>query len=117
MRPFGCTLHLAAVDDERGGQLFKCDPAGHFFGWKSLATGPKDQEANNILEKMLKKNGGGKGNDTITIRNAIDCLQRVLEADMKPKDLEVAIVDAKGGYRILGEEEVDRHLTAIHEED
>lgn len=116
MRPFGCTLHFSACDDEKGGQLFRCDSAGHTFGWKSVATGPKDQEASNFLEKMLKKNNNGRGTDTQTIRCAIDCLQRVLELDMKPKDLEVSIVDEKG-YRMLQDSEVDDHLTAIHEED
>lgn len=27
---------VLGIDDEKGPQLFKCDPAGHFFGHKVL---------------------------------------------------------------------------------
>lgn len=29
---------VLGIDDEKGPQLFKCDPAGHFFGHKVLAN-------------------------------------------------------------------------------
>ena len=33
-RSFACIMMLAAVDDEKGPQLFKVDPAGHVLGYK-----------------------------------------------------------------------------------
>lgn len=29
---------ILGIDDENGPQLFKCDPAGHFFGHKVFVT-------------------------------------------------------------------------------
>ena len=42
--------------------------------------------------------------------------QRVLESDMKPAEIEGMVVDKKGD-RLLGDQEVDDHMTAIHEQD
>lgn len=116
VRPLGATMHLAAFDDEKGAQLWRVDPSGHFFGYKALATGPKDQEANNALEKVVKKTEGG-GDHLNTIRKAVDVLQVVLSQDLKPQDIEVGMVQGDGNFRLLSAAEVDDHLTAIHEED
>lgn len=119
-RPLACTVHLAAVDDETGAQLWKCDPSGHFFGWKASAIGPKDQEANNALEKIWKKtNGESELNETV--QKTIDCLQVVLAQDVKPVDIEVGVAyvtpEGDSDFKILTDAEVDDHLTAIHEQD
>ncbi len=34
MRPLAVVPILAAIDEERGPQLFKVDPAGYFVGYK-----------------------------------------------------------------------------------
>jgi len=39
---------------EKGPQLFRSDPAGHYLGFKACAAGAKEQEANNFLEKKVK---------------------------------------------------------------
>lgn len=44
------------MDDEFGPQLYKCDPAGTFIGYKACVSGQKDQEAINFLEKKFKNN-------------------------------------------------------------
>ncbi|CAD7954109.1 unnamed protein product [Amoebophrya sp. A25] len=116
MRPLGAVIHLCAVDDEKGPQLWKIDPSGHYFGWKALATGPKDQEANNMLEKVVKQTDGN-GERTLTIRKTLDVLMQTLAQDVKPTDVEVGVVTAEGGFRMLSVQEIDDHLTAIHEQD
>jgi len=85
VRPLACTVHFVAIDDERGAQLYKCDPSGHFFGWKASAIGHKEQEASNMLEKVIKKTDG-KGESLETIRKCIDCLSQTLGMDLKPAD-------------------------------
>ncbi|CAH1441347.1 unnamed protein product [Lactuca virosa] len=32
MRPLGVVAMVLGIDDDNGPKLFKCDPAGHFFG-------------------------------------------------------------------------------------
>jgi 20S proteasome subunit alpha 1 len=78
------------VDDEKGPQLFKIDPAGHFWGYKATAAGVKDQEAQNYLEKKIKANAN-MDHET-TIHTAITCLQSVLSADFKPSEIEVGVI-------------------------
>merc|ERR1712070_11421 len=41
LRMLACNVILAAVDDERGPNIFKIDPAGAFFPFKGTAAGSK----------------------------------------------------------------------------
>lgn len=82
---------LIGYDDERGPQLFKCDPAGYillkgnvhltfaFFtinryynGYKATTAGTKHQEALNHLEKKLKKNPELNTEDTLEVIAMLD---------------------------------------------
>lgn len=114
-RIFAVVVMLMAVDDELGPQLWRVDPAGVCMGYKAAAAGVKEQEAVNNLEKKIKAAGGLGSRDEVT-RKAVDTLQAVLGEDFKARDLEVAVVTAEGAT-ILGDEEVDAHLTAIAEAD
>lgn len=66
---------IIAIDEEEGPQVFKFDPAGFVAGYRACASGAKEQEANNLLEKLLKK----KKTDTTeqVVRLAISALQQV----------------------------------------
>ena len=120
MRPYGATMTLIGMDDEFGPQLFKVDPAGHFAGYRATACGPKEKEATTFLEKKFRA-AGDEGlllNQVDLVRLAIDALQTVLSLDLKPSDLEVAIVSKDTPkFTILTEQEIDDHLTAIAEKD
>lgn len=48
------TMMMIGLDEELGPQLFMCDPAGYYIGYKATASGVKKQEAMNYLEKQLK---------------------------------------------------------------
>jgi hypothetical protein len=50
-----CKEWLLGYDDEHGPQVFKCDPAGYYCGYKATAAGVKQLEANSFLEKKIKK--------------------------------------------------------------
>merc|ERR1719482_1841184 len=48
---------MIGIDDEGENklpQLFRCDPAGYYVGYKATSAGQKEQEANNWLEKRYK---------------------------------------------------------------
>lgn len=54
---------LIGIDAELGPQVFKLDPAGYFVGFHATASGQKQQEAMNHLEKKWKKLDSGRGAD------------------------------------------------------
>lgn len=58
---------LVGHDDELGPQLYKCDPAGYYVGYKATSAGAKQQESLNYLEKKLKKNPELNMEDTIEV--------------------------------------------------
>ncbi|KAI9789106.1 MAG: Proteasome subunit YC7alpha/Y8 (protease yscE subunit 7) [Peltula sp. TS41687] len=126
MRPLGVAMTLISLDSEVGPQLYKCDPAGYYVGYKATASGPKQQEALNHLEKKLKNKecAGGSWEDVVEL--GISTLSTVLSVDFKKGELEVGIVggprrDGKEGsdpaFRALTEEEIEERLQAISEKD
>ncbi|KAF5732105.1 proteasome subunit alpha type-6 [Tripterygium wilfordii] len=111
--PFAMVL---GVDDEEGAQLYKCDPAGHFFGHKATSAGVKEQEAINFLEKKMKNDPAFSYEETV--QTAISALQSVLQEDFKATEIEVGVVRKENPvFRVLSTEEIDEHLTVISERD
>ncbi|KAB5552258.1 hypothetical protein DKX38_009569 [Salix brachista] len=116
MRPLGVVAMIVGIDEENGPQLYKCDPAGHFFGHKATSAGLKEQEAINFLEKKMK-------NDPVlsyeeTVQTAISALQSVLQEDFKATEIEVGVVRTGDRvFSVLSTDEIDEHLTAITERD
>ena len=126
MRPLGVATTLISVDSEFGPQLYKCDPAGYYVGYKATASGPKQQEALNHLEKKLKNKDQAEGTWEDVVELGITTLSTVLSVDFKKGELEVGIVGApplgsKDGFstnfRALTEDEIDERLQAISEKD
>lgn len=126
MRPYGVATTLISLDSELGPQLFKCDPAGYYIGYKGTAAGPKQQEALNHLEKKLKNKDHAEGSWEEVVELAITTLSTVLSMDFKKTEIEIGIVggpraDGKEGtdpgFRKLTEEEIDERLQAIAEKD
>ncbi|KAK1313317.1 Proteasome subunit alpha type-6 [Acorus calamus] len=116
MRPLGVVAMVLGIDEENGPQLFKCDPAGHFFGHKATSAGLKEQEAINFLEKKMKNDPAFSYEETV--QTAISALQSVLQEDFKATEIEVGVVRKDNLiFRVLTTEEVDEHLTAISERD
>lgn len=112
-RAFAAFMILGAVDDERGPQLFKIDPAGHFVGYKACAAGVKEAEAANLLEKEVKKDETLP--DDATIRMALMTFQTLLSADFKSHEIEVAVISGGERFRLLSTEEIDAQLHVLAE--
>lgn len=77
MRPLCVVSLLFSFDDEKGPQLFKIDPAGHYMGYKGTATGEKEQSATNNLEREFKKNSSLSTDEAVRV--AIQSLQNVFK--------------------------------------
>ncbi len=112
MRPLGVANTLISVDSEFGPQLYKCDPAGYYVGYKATASGPKQQEALNHLEKKLKNKDCAEGTWEDVVELGISTLSTVLSVDFKKSELEVGIV---GGPRSDGKEGSDPGFRALTE--
>lgn len=147
IRPLGVCAIFIAVDDETGPQVFKCDPAGAYGGFRACAAGEKEQEANTALEKKLLVHAAATGaaaaldeeeEDTsgvvgveqnvrvlsrdAAVKLAISTLQNVCSSDMRGSDIEVGIVDATPEvhdtrFRVLTTAEVDKYLEEIAQSD
>ena len=126
MRPLGVAQTLISVDSEYGPQLYKCDPAGYYVGYKATASGPKQQEAFNHLEKKLKNKDHAEGSWEDVVELGISTLSTVLSVDFKKGELEVGVVgaprpgDKEGSdpsFRALTEDEIEERLQAISEKD
>jgi 20S proteasome subunit alpha 1 len=129
---------LIGIDPELGPQIFKLDPAGYYVGFHATAAGQKQQEAMNYLEKKWKRlesfNTGGNedagaagralGRDKV-VEMAIEALSTVHSTDYKVGEVEISIVSTaaeeedrhRGRWRVLSDEEVERHLLAYGEKD
>lgn len=120
MRPLGVSMIIIGMDEEEGASLYKCDPAGHYVGYRACAAGAKEQEALNFLQNKFKPGEGGQVelNEEDTIQTAIAALQSVLSADFKPEEIEVAVVSKTNPkFHLLSAKEIEDHLTALAERD
>ena len=121
LRPLGIAMILVGIDVEgetKIPQLFRCDPAGHFVGFKATSAGQKEQEANNFLEKRYKTEENPSLSYDDTVQLALACMQNVLGSDLKATDVEAAVVrnDALKFTRLTSEE-IEAQLTALAERD
>ena len=112
-RALACVMLLIGVDDEKGAQVLKVDPAGHYLPYKAVATGKSEAEAMNFLEKRVAELGSLDENGTIEM--AISAMQYVLSTDFKSSEIEVASITSGGKFRVLGETDIDDRLNAISE--
>ena len=114
MRPLGVSHMYISIDEEKGPQLFKVDPAGYYVGYKACAAGSKEQEATNQLELKFKNDPEFSYDDAL--QAAISALQSVLSEDFKSHEIEVGVVrmgeDVKSTeFKMLSNAEVDEVLT------
>lgn len=98
--------------------MYRCDPAGYFAGYSACSSGQKEQEANNLLEKSVKKFEDSEGMTFAqAVETAVVSLQTVVGSDLQPNDIEIAVVGSDGLFRVLSQEEIDHHLTVISNRD
>jgi len=111
-RPLACIGLFVGVDDEKGPQVFKVDCAGHYLPFFAAASGPKEQEAMNFLEKRVNEMKDFDKDQVI--RTAITCLGHVLGSDFRGTEIEVGSVQGiSGKFEVLSEDEIEEHLNAI----
>lgn len=121
MRPLGIAMIIIGIDVEgetKIPQLYRCDPAGYYVGYKATSSGQKEQEANNFLEKRYKADPNPALSYDDTVQLALACLQNVLGSDLKASDLEASVVRNDNlKFTQLSSDDIEAHLTALAERD
>lgn len=64
---------VIGIDEEHGAQVYKCDPAGYYCGFKATAAGVKQTEATSFLEKKVKKKLDWTFEQTIEVQKKSLC--------------------------------------------
>merc|ERR1719440_105060 len=121
MRPLGIAMIIIGIDVEGEAkipQLFRCDPAGYYVGYKATSAGQKEQEANNFLEKRYKADPNPSLSYDDTVQLARACLQNVLGSDLKAPDIEACVVKNDNlKFTRLTEDELETQLNSLAERD
>lgn len=116
MRLRAVVSFLIGIDEEKGPQLFKVDPAGLVQGYKAAITGPKEQEGTNYLEKQFKKKEEYSKDEAI--QQTIACLQQITSNDFKASDVEIGILtNDNTEFRKLTSSEIEEHLNILADRD
>lgn len=105
---------LTGIDLELGPQIFKLDPAGYYVGFHATASGTKQQEAMNFLEKGYKKGWKLEKLDDV-VELAIQSLSTVLATDLKAGEIEIGVVSKEDRrFRKVRFFDFSRHLVDSH---
>lgn len=112
-RAMACVMLIIGYDDEKGSQVFKVDPSGHYLPYKAVSAGKAEPEAMNFLEKRIAEFPSLDENGTIEM--AISAMMYVLSTDFKSSEIEVGVISKGGKFRTLKDEEIEERLNAISE--
>lgn len=112
-RTLACFILLIGFDDEKGAQVFKIDPAGHYLPYKGTAIGKYEPEAMNFLEKKVSELDTMDENTTIEM--AIMAMQHVLSTDFKGTEVEVGVVTEGSKFYTLSSHQIEERVNAISE--
>lgn len=143
MRPLGVIVTFISFDDEKAAMVYKMDPAGFYCGYSATASGPKQQELNSYLEKLLKKKEMKESRpddlerkyddeDDERIENShpvtensweflvekgIKIMSEVLGQDYKQQELEIGVASKETGFFKLSVGQIEQRLASIAEQD
>jgi 20S proteasome subunit alpha 1 len=112
-RALACVMIFIGFDDEKGAQVFKVDPAGHYLPYKACSMGKFEPEAMNFLEKKVGDLGGLEEEDTVEM--AIMAMQYVLSTDFKSHEIEVGVISEGKKFRVLKDNEIEARVNSISE--
>jgi proteasome alpha subunit len=86
------------------------DPSGTYWSYWAAAIGSGAQAAKEVLEKEYNPNMGLEDSIKLSLR----ALNQVLESELDPTKVEVAVVDVKSKiFKRLSSSEVQGYINAI----
>jgi len=108
-RPFGVALLIGGYDDIKGPQLFHTDPSGTFVEYKAKAIGSASEGSQKRLEQDYDADMSLEDAQSLSL----DILKDAMEEKMSSKNIEVARVTKKDGFKMLSYDELDALLAKM----
>ena len=106
VRPFGVSLIIAGVDENRGPVVYLTDPTGAYLSFDAIAIGAGSDQVNEYLEKNYDSKMSLE--DGITL--AIECIYLVSEDKQGTAHIKTAVVETETKtMRKLTEDEIAKH--------
>jgi proteasome alpha subunit len=103
VRPFGVSIIFGGVD-KTGPRVFTTDPSGSYRGYKAVAVGIGRETVEGILNEEYREDLSLDD----TIKLAIKCLTRALEARGEPKRIKISFVPKETQkLQALSEEKIE----------
>ena len=110
VRPFGAAFLIAGIDPDGTVRLFETDPSGAVVAYKASAIGVGRAAAMELLEEKYR----GTLTQDAAIKLGLSALYKHVDTSQPlvggEPTVDVAVVTAKDGYRLLGADEVKRYL-------
>ncbi|KXB03743.1 proteasome subunit alpha [candidate division MSBL1 archaeon SCGC-AAA261F19] len=109
VRPFGARFLIGGVE-ESGSYLFETDPSGVVVAYKAHAIGGGANDAIEVLEDKYDEKM--EMDDIILL--ALNALDKVIEAELKPTNVEMATIKAETKkFQKLANEDLLKHIKRL----
>ncbi len=109
VRPFGVSLIFGGVD-KTGCRLFATHPSGTYRGHKAIAVGAGKETVMNILKEEYREDM----NIEDTIKLAVKCLVKALEARQLPPRIKVAVIPIETKkMEMLSDEKIEGYVKKL----
>jgi len=109
VRPFGVSI-IFGGNDKTGNRLFSTDPSGTYRAYKAVAVGVGRE----TVEGILKTEYSEDLSLDETVKLAIKCLKKALQARDEQLRVKVAVIPASTKtFQPMSDEEIDKILKTV----
>ena len=109
VRPFGVSIIFGGID-KTGNRLFSTDPSGTYRAYKAIAVGVGRE----TVEGILKTEYNEDMNLEATIKLAIKCLKKALQARDEQLRVKIAAIPASTKlFKMISDEKIDNIMKTV----
>ncbi|MFQ6081695.1 MAG: proteasome subunit alpha, partial [Candidatus Bathyarchaeia archaeon] len=109
VRPFGVSIIFGGID-KTGNRLFATDPSGSYRGYKAVAVGIGRETVESILKEEYREDMSLDD----TIKLAVKCLTKALEARGEPKRIKIGMIPtATKKLKMLTDKEIEAYQRGL----
>lgn len=102
VRPYGVSLLIGGVDEDKKVHVFLTDPSGAFWGYHACAIGSGSPQAREFLSKEYKPDLSFEDLQLLTLK----ALKEVIEGDLEADRVEIALIKSSDRkWKLLSDEE------------